>query len=134
MTRERFSATRFITDSRYRETEGLPALRAEFARAWRGMATETRESFRAVGHLAAVANGRTLTDAERGELKLQLQDLAKAVPMLAVFLLPGGMLLLPLLCKILPFDLTLSGFRDAPEPVVDRRETPDEQEPRSRSE
>ncbi|MEM7260746.1 MAG: LETM1 domain-containing protein [Planctomycetota bacterium] len=110
--RAKLSARRFLLDRSYREREGLPLLRASVTKAWRSMATETRESFQAVGHLASVAEGRGLNATERKQLQDQLQDLAKAVPMLAIFLLPGGMILLPILLKILPFDLRLSGFKD----------------------
>ena len=37
-------------------------------------------------------------------MRAQLVDLAKAVPALAIFAAPGGMLLLPLLAKLLPFN------------------------------
>jgi len=38
-------------------------------------------------------------------------DLVKSMPALAIFLLPGGALLLPLVLKIIP-DLIPSAFRD----------------------
>ena len=43
-------------------------------------------------------------------MKEQLIDLAKAVPALAIFAAPGGMVLLPLLAKLLPFDVLPSSF------------------------
>jgi hypothetical protein len=55
--------------------------------------------------LARAAGGATLSAAEKKQVKEQLIDLAKAVPALAIFAAPGGMLLLPLLAKLLPFSL-----------------------------
>ena len=44
---------------------------------------------------------------------------AKAIPALAIFAAPGGMLLLVALAKVLPFNLLPSAFQDEPvlEPV-----------------
>lgn len=68
--------------------------------------------------LARIAQGETLTREERAKVRAQLIDLAKAVPALAIFAAPGGMLLLPAVLKLLPFDLRPSAFakRRAGEP------------------
>ena len=58
--------------------------------------------------------GRKLTAEERGKVRAQLIDLAKAVPALAIFAAPGGMLLLPLLAKLLPFNLLPSAWDKPP--------------------
>ncbi len=63
--------------------------------------------------LARMADGETLSAAEKREVRTGLIDLAKIVPSLAVFAAPGGTLLLPLLIKVLPFDLRPSAFRHA---------------------
>ena len=55
----------------------------------------------------------TLTEREIADAKAQLTDIAKAVPALAIFALPGGALLLPVMAKILPFDLFPSSFGKA---------------------
>ncbi len=60
--------------------------------------------------LAKAAAGQPLDAAERRKVKEQLIDLAKAVPALAIFAAPGGMVLLPLLAKLLPFDVLPSAF------------------------
>ncbi|MDP2343171.1 MAG: LETM1 domain-containing protein [Deltaproteobacteria bacterium] len=62
--------------------------------------------------LARRAAGQTLTDDEQRRMRDQLLDVVKAVPSLAVIALPGGFVLLPLLLKLLPFDLRPSSFRD----------------------
>lgn len=43
-----------------------------------------------------------LTFEERGKVKEQILDICKAIPAFAIFLLPGGSLLLPLLIKFIP--------------------------------
>jgi hypothetical protein len=52
-----------------------------------------------------------LNEEERLKVRLQLLDICKAIPSLAVFMLPGGALLLPFLIKLLP-DILPSAFRD----------------------
>ena len=47
-------------------------------------------------------------------MREQLLDLAKTIPALAIFAAPGGMLLLPILLKLLPFNLLPSSFVDPP--------------------
>jgi hypothetical protein len=62
--------------------------------------------------LAKAAAGKTLSAEERAKVKRQLLDLAKAVPALAIFAAPGGMLLLPILAKVLPFNVLPSAWED----------------------
>ncbi len=62
--------------------------------------------------LARRARGQHLTDDEQRRMWEQLKDVVRAVPSLAVVALPGGFVLLPLLLKVLPFDLRPSSFRD----------------------
>ena len=52
-----------------------------------------------------------LSAIEKQKIKVQLLDICKSIPALAVFLLPGGALLLPLLIKLIP-DILPSSFRD----------------------
>ncbi len=56
----------------------------------------------------------SLTEEEKEKVKEQLLDMCKAVPAFAVFMLPGGALLLPLLMKLIP-DILPSAFRDEDE-------------------
>ncbi len=62
--------------------------------------------------LARRTAGQPLSADEQRRMRDQLVDVVKAVPSLAVFALPGGFVLLPLLLKLLPFDLRPSSFRD----------------------
>ncbi len=52
-----------------------------------------------------------LSDEEKSKVKEQTLDICKAIPAFAIFMLPGGALLLPLLIKIIP-DILPSSFRE----------------------
>ncbi len=78
--------------------------------------TEIRQTGELGQLLARAASGSKLTPEERAKVRLQLIDLAKAVPALAIFAAPGGMLLLPLLAKLLPFNLLPSAWDKAHDP------------------
>ncbi|HZZ85248.1 MAG TPA: hypothetical protein VFE30_11975 [Anaeromyxobacteraceae bacterium] len=71
---------------------------------------ELRETGSVSGLIAKAAAGKPLTPDEKRRVKVILIDLAKAVPALAIFAAPGGMLLLPLLSKLLPFDMLPSAW------------------------
>ena len=58
-----------------------------------------------------LTRGDTLTGEDRQRTRERLIDLAKVVPSLAIFAAPGGMLLLPIILKLLPFDLRPSAFQ-----------------------
>jgi len=75
--------------------------------------TELRETGELAELLARAASGQKLGAEERRKVRAQLIDLAKAIPALAIFAAPGGMLLLPLLAKLLPFNV-LPGAWDRP--------------------
>jgi hypothetical protein len=72
--------------------------------------TEVKQTGELGQLLAKAAAGKTLTGDEKRKVKRQLIDLAKAVPALAIFAAPGGMLLLPLLAKLLPFNVLPSAW------------------------
>lgn len=74
---------------------------------------EIRETGDLAVILARRARGQRLSDEEQRRMREQLLDVARAVPSLAFFSLPGGLVLLPLLLKFLPFDLRPSSFRGA---------------------
>lgn len=54
---------------------------------------------------------RNLTEEEQKKMQNQLLDIFKSIPSLAIFMLPGGMLLLPLFVKFIP-KLLPSAFDD----------------------
>ncbi|WNG49992.1 hypothetical protein F0U60_42115 [Archangium minus] len=67
--------------------------------------------------LTKAARRQPLTAEERQRMRAQLIDVAKAIPALAIFAAPGGMLLLIALAKVLPFKLLPSSFQDEPAPA-----------------
>ncbi|HEU4496136.1 MAG TPA: LETM1 domain-containing protein, partial [Flavobacterium sp.] len=54
---------------------------------------------------------RSLDAKEKKKVKKQLLEICKAIPSLAIFLLPGGSLLLPILIKLMP-QLLPSAFNE----------------------
>jgi len=76
----------------------------------RRLALELRQSKEAV-FLIKKATHSNLSEEEKEKIKIQLLDICKAIPSLAVFLLPGGALLLPLLIKLIP-DILPSAFQE----------------------
>tara|TARA_B110001454_G_scaffold217541_1_gene243117 strand:- start:1149 stop:1436 length:288 start_codon:yes stop_codon:yes gene_type:complete len=71
---------------------------------------ELKESKEAISLIKKATNSN-LSEDEIEKVKTQLLDICKAIPALAVFLLPGGALLLPLLIKLIP-DILPSAFRE----------------------
>jgi hypothetical protein len=78
------------------------------------------QEIRQTGELSVLitraARGHKLTDEERRKMRIQLIDIAKAIPALAIFAAPGGVLLLIALAKVLPFNILPSAFQDPPSP------------------
>lgn len=74
------------------------------------LATELKESKELVA-LIKKSTTKELTPEERDMVKSQFKDIAKSIPALAIFMLPGGTLLLPLVLKIIP-DLVPTAFKD----------------------
>ena len=62
---------------------------------------ELKQSKEAV-RLIRKSTHSSLNDEEKEKIKVQLLDICKAIPAFAVFMLPGGALLLPLLIKLIP--------------------------------
>ena len=71
---------------------------------------ETKE----LSELLLKATTKPLTAEEKQKVQEQLIDVAKSIPALAIFALPGGGILLPVLIKVLPFNILPSSFQDAP--------------------
>ena len=99
--------------------EGLPhALTTRVQEAVLDNLDRVLQEIRKTGELAELlargASGESLGPAEKKKVREQLIDLAKTIPALAIFAAPGGMLLLPILIKLLPFNLLPSSFVDEP--------------------
>ena len=74
------------------------------------LAIELKESKELVSLVKKSAT-QDLTPEEKEIVKTQFKDIAKSIPSLAIFMLPGGTLLLPLLLKIIP-DLVPTAFKE----------------------
>ncbi len=73
---------------------------------------------RETGELGQLLLKRThgqLSVEEEEKIRLQILDICKTVPALAVFAAPGGTLLLPIVMRLLPFDLMPSAFNEKDE-------------------
>lgn len=53
----------------------------------------------------------SLNEQEKERVKEQLLDIFKAIPAFAIFMLPGGLILLPIVIKLIP-DILPSSFRE----------------------
>ena len=53
-------------------------------------------------YLLSKATVKELTDSERNKIREQLADIFKSIPSLAIFMLPGGAVLLPIFIKLIP--------------------------------
>ena len=62
-------------------------------------------------YLIRKSTTQDLTEEEKEKIKNQLLDIFKSIPALAIFLLPGGALLLPLTIKFIP-SLLPSAFNE----------------------
>ena len=69
---------------------------------------ETRE----LSALLMKATKTSLSEKEKQKVRDQLADILKTIPALAVFALPGGGIILPVLIKLLPFNILPSSFED----------------------
>lgn len=79
---------------------------------YRALLNEIRKTGELSVLLARAARGQTLTADEKRKMREQLLDVARAVPALAIFAAPGGVLLLIALARVLKFNLLPSSFRD----------------------
>jgi hypothetical protein len=82
---------------------------------FRRLMQEIRETGELSVLLTRAARGQALTAEEKKRMRAQLIDVAKAIPALAIFAAPGGLLLLILLAKVLPFSLLPSAFQEQEE-------------------
>jgi hypothetical protein len=99
------NTTKFITDSEYRETVGIPWLKQMITANQKILAYQMQQNRKSLDIVYRYALGHPLEAGEQEIATKQLTDMAKLVPAFAIFLLPGGMVLLPLFAKLLPWEL-----------------------------
>lgn len=93
--------------------ELVDSMQATLEKNFQALLTEVKETGELSVLLARAARGQKLTRDEKRRMREQLLDVARAVPALAIFAAPGGVLLLIALAKVLPFSLLPSSFREA---------------------
>jgi len=74
------------------------------------IAEELKESKDLVS-LVNKSRKKELTLKEKEAVKKQFKDIVRSIPALAIFMIPGGTLLLPIVLKVIP-DLIPSAFRE----------------------
>jgi hypothetical protein len=105
------STSRFLASRQYRNEIGYPWLKDVVARNKKALWQEISESDEMLRLLWRFARGESLNDEQQKHVREQLLDLARVVPALGIFALPGGAVLLPVLARMLPWDLLPSSFR-----------------------
>jgi hypothetical protein len=98
--------------------EWVSSMRGSVDDSVRALLVEARMMGELSVFLGKLAIGQTLTVAERRRMRLELIDLAKAIPALAIFAAPGGLLLLAALAKVLPFSILPSAFQGPRRPEL----------------
>ncbi|MFH2005284.1 MAG: DUF533 domain-containing protein [bacterium] len=78
------------------------------------LVTEIKETGELAQLLAKRATGNLSAEEEK-KVREQLLDICRTVPSLAIFALPGGAVLLPIVLKLIPFNLLPSAFTDKEE-------------------
>lgn len=106
-----------IKDTALRERFGFLYFHAIVKGNYPKLKEELKESKYLAFILWKASQGHTLSDDEKHAAKEQLKDLARVIPALGIFALPGGAILLPLLGKVLPWSLLPSAFRKKAEDV-----------------
>ncbi|MEK7486369.1 MAG: hypothetical protein AABZ60_18770, partial [Planctomycetota bacterium] len=96
---------KFIGDSDYREKVGKPWLKGIIDSNKKILAYQMVQNKKTLHILYRYSLGRDLSEGEMDIAKKQLVNLVKIVPALAIFILPGGAILLPMLAKMLPWEL-----------------------------
>lgn len=91
---------------------------SNFTMRWSKVITRNREKFKVelreskeLVVLIKKSRSEDLSKEEKEAVKEQFKDLAKSIPALTVFMLPGGTILMPLLLKLIP-DMIPSAFRE----------------------
>ncbi|PKR81977.1 hypothetical protein CW751_01165 [Brumimicrobium salinarum] len=113
---------RFVMENNHQilflqERSSYEQLYGNFSKRWIKVLGRNKDKFieelRESKELIALVNksfNHELNPEEKEKVKEQFKDLAKSLPALAIFMLPGGMILLPLILKIVP-DLIPSAFK-----------------------
>lgn len=123
MKRSIIMIERFVMENNHQitflqETSSYEQLYGNFSKRWIKILGRNKDKFieelRESKELISLVNKsftHELNSEEKEKVKSQFKDLAKSLPALAIFMLPGGLILLPLILKIIP-DLIPSAFKE----------------------
>lgn len=113
---------RFVIENNHQvnflsEQSSYEQLYSNFSQRWIKILGRNKDKFieelRESKELIALVNkslGEELSIEEKEKVKHQFRDIVKSMPAIAIFMLPGGMLLLPIIIKIIP-NLIPSAFK-----------------------
>lgn len=100
------------------ETASLEKVYGSFTNRWKKILTRNKEKLavelsesKELVQLMKKSMSEELTPEEKEKVKQQLKDILKSMPAFAVFMIPGGAILMPMMMKIIP-DLLPSAFKD----------------------
>ena len=99
-----------VDNKEFREKEFFPKLKDMLHDNWNKVKIEISESDEMLRIFLKYLKQEEVTPEEEKAVKTQLKDIAKIVPALGIFMLPGGSIFLPVLAKILPWDLQCQNF------------------------
>ena len=99
------NTSRFLTDAEYRNNEGIPWLMKVIENNRKVLAYQMEKNKDGLALVYAYSLGKELPPEEQQKANEQVLELARVIPALAIFMLPGGAVLLPTLAKLLPWDL-----------------------------
>lgn len=105
------STGKCMIDGKYRTEVVYPWLRTVLRDNWQKVQQECGESQDMLAILWRYSHGEKIGEDELKKAQEQMWDIVRVVPALAIFCLPGGAILLPLLARALPWDLMPSSFR-----------------------
>ena len=100
------------------ESASLEKVYGSFTNRWKKILTRNKEKLaievsesKELVQLMKKSMSQDLSPEEKEKVKEQLKDILKSMPAFAVFMIPGGTILLPMMTKIIP-DLLPSAFKD----------------------
>lgn len=100
------------------DTASLEKVYGSFTNRWKKILTRNKEKLavelsesKELVQLMKKSMSEELSPEEKEKVKSQLKDILKSMPAFAVFMIPGGTILMPMMMKIIP-DLLPSAFKD----------------------
>lgn len=125
--------TKFFTSRSFRENTGYPWIQWVLKSNWEKIKLEVVKSEEMLVILWKFAYGQKVSFQEKKMAKAQLLEIIRMIPALAIFLLPGGLILLPILARALPWELLPTSFRQKHPSITftrpDGKENPENPDP-----